>query len=206
MHVFGIGYGCVEVKIGQVNPKKDRAWHADGEVNEKFGCGQVRSGRGFVARIVDAITANCEACAILFFFLWVKIAANATIRGPFVQQDLCLSNEEAGVSSLYVPDALKKPPNLVCGACLSQGAGALVLDQVAVFEHVSRFVIDDSSDEMVGNMVLNGKLVGREHIAYCGWQVGRGVDRQWHEFGRDDAVDHVSSPGSQLALRGWTGM
>ncbi len=36
-HVFGIGQGCVEVKIGQVDPKKDCAWRADGGVNEKFG-------------------------------------------------------------------------------------------------------------------------------------------------------------------------
>ncbi len=114
-HVFGIGHGCVEVKIGQVNPKKDHAWHADGGVNEKFGRGQVGGGRGFVAKfgrgqvgggrgfvagIVNAITANCEACAMLFFFLWAKTAANATVRGSFVQRDLCLSNEEAGVDSL----------------------------------------------------------------------------------------------------------
>jgi hypothetical protein len=80
-----IGHGwCGEVKIGQVDPKKDRAWRTDGGVNEKFGCGQVGSGRGFVAGIVDAITADCEACAILFVFLWAKIAANATVRGPFV--------------------------------------------------------------------------------------------------------------------------
>ncbi len=100
MHVFGIGHGCVEVKIGEDNPKKDRTWYADGGVNEKFGHGQVGVGRGFVAEIVDAITVNCEACAMLFFFLWAKIAANATVRGPFVRRDLCLSNEEAGVSSL----------------------------------------------------------------------------------------------------------
>jgi hypothetical protein len=99
-HVFGIGHGCGEVKIGQVDPKKDRAWHADGGVNEKFGCGQVSGGCGFVSGIVDAITANCEACAMWFFFLWAKIAANTTARGPFVQWDLCLSNEEAGVGSL----------------------------------------------------------------------------------------------------------
>jgi hypothetical protein len=84
VHVFGIGHGCVEVKIGQVDPKKDCAWQADGGVNEKFGRGQVGNGRGFVAGIVDAITANCEACAMLFFFLWAKISANATVRGPFV--------------------------------------------------------------------------------------------------------------------------
>ncbi len=65
-----------------------------------------------------------------------------------------------------MPDALKKLPNLVCKACLPQGAGVLVLDQVTVFEHVASFVIDDSFDEMVGNLVLNGKLVCCERIAY----------------------------------------
>jgi hypothetical protein len=105
-----------------------------------------------------------------------------------------------------VPDALKKPPNLVCKACLPQGAGALVLDQVAVFEHVAGFVVNDSSDEMVGNMVLNGKLVCRERIAYGGWWGRHGVDGQRHEFGPNGAVDHVSSPGLQLGSRGQTGV
>ncbi len=56
-----------------------------------------------------------------------------------------------------MPDALKKPPDLVCKACLPQGVGVLVPDQVTVFKHVAGFVVDDSSDEMVGNLVLNGK-------------------------------------------------
>ncbi len=75
-----------------------------------------------------------------------------------------------------MPDALKKPPDLICKACLPQDTGVLVLDQVTVFEHVTGFVVDDSSNEMVGNLVLNGELVCRECIAYGSGRGRCGVD------------------------------
>ncbi len=64
-----------------------------------------------------------------------------------------------------MPDALKKPPDLICKACLPQGVGVLVLDQMTVFEHVAGFVVNDSSNEMMGK-VLNSELVCLECIAY----------------------------------------
>ncbi len=105
-----------------------------------------------------------------------------------------------------MPDALKKPPNLVGKACLSQGADALLLDQVAVFKHVAGLVVNDSSGEMVGNIVLDGKLVHRKCIADGGGRGGHGVDGQRHEYGHDDTVDHVRSPCPPLASHGGTGM
>jgi hypothetical protein len=92
-----------------------------------------------------------------------------------------------------MPDALKKPPDLIGKACLPQGMGALLLDQVAVFKHVTSLVVDDSSDKMMGIMVLNGKLVCCECIANSGRWGGCRVDGCSHEFGRNNAVDHVHS-------------
>jgi hypothetical protein len=84
--------------------------------------------------------------------------------------------------------------DLVGKAFLPQDVGALLLDQVAVFEHVTGLNVNDSSGEMMVIMVLNGKLVCHECIAKSGRWGGRKVDSQWHEFGHDNAVDHVHPP------------
>ena len=45
VHILGVQHGSVEIKVGQVDPKKNGTRHANGGVYEEFGSGEVKCKR-----------------------------------------------------------------------------------------------------------------------------------------------------------------
>jgi hypothetical protein len=112
-HVFGVRHGGVEIEIGKANAQKLSPQGADCGIDEDFGPGEISHWCAFLAWIVDAIATNSEPNAMLLFFLWSIIAADAAIGGKFVRWNLQFVNEETCVSDGDVSDTLEELPEFV---------------------------------------------------------------------------------------------
>ena len=86
---------------------------------------------------------------MLLLLLWTEVADNATVRGPFVRWYLTLTDEEASISTLQVPNTLEETPNFVRKAAFPHTSCGGILDKMPVFEHFPCFLVDDGTDKML---------------------------------------------------------
>jgi hypothetical protein len=75
-------------------------------------------------------------------------------------------DEEAGVCTFDVADALEEAPEFISKTCLPDGAVFVRLDEMPIFENVACDVVDNGANEMEG--VRGGHCGGRRGDAIFG--------------------------------------
>lgn len=84
---------------------------------------------------------------------------DATVSCTLVWGELMAMDEEAGVRTFDVADALEEVPEFIGKTCLSDGVVFVSLDEMPIFKNVACDVIDNGGDEMEG--VRGGHCMGR---------------------------------------------
>ncbi len=83
-----------------------------------------------------------------FIFLWLIIAANASIRCPFVTRHLVPANEETSVVPFDVSDTLEEVTKFVGKALLPNRTVGVRLVEVTILEDVTGDVVNNSVDKI----------------------------------------------------------
>ena len=97
-------------------------------------------------------------------------AHDASVSCTLVWGELMAMDEEAGVRTFDVVDALKEAPKFIVKICVPDGAVFVRLDEMPIFENVARDVIDNGADKMEG--VRGGHCEGRRGDAVFGTEKG----------------------------------
>ncbi len=78
------------------------------------------------------------------------IAANATIRCPFMCRHRILADEEAGVLACDIADSLEELAEFAGKTLLPDGAVGVGFDKMAILEDIADDVVHDGIDEVDG--------------------------------------------------------
>ncbi len=170
VHVFVVGHGSHEVEIGEVHAVEFSIGSGNGGVDEEFGGDEIGCWRACVSIIGNAVAAHGEACVVWLLLVQTIAAHDASVSCMLVWGELMVMDEEAGVCTFDIVDALEEAPKFIGKTCFPDGAVFVSLDEMPIFENVACDVVNNGANEMEG--VRRGHCMGRWGDAVFGAEKG----------------------------------